>query len=102
VLDAAVDALYGYGLVPVVAAGNDGIDACRASPAAGPASVTVASTTVFDTLSYFSNRGECVTLNAPGHDIVAAFPNTAAGTAGLEALSGTSMASPHVAGVLAT
>lgn len=96
-----MDAMYTYGLVPVVAAGNSAVDACTASPAGGQGSITVGSTAINDAVSYFSNRGKCVSLQAPGSEIVAAFPNQPSGSIGNASLSGTSMASPHVAGAVA-
>jgi aqualysin 1 len=86
------------GLTYVVAAGNEESSACGISPASTPEAITVASSAMDDTRSWFSNFGPCVDLFAPGSDITSAWPtsNTATST-----ISGTSMASPHVAGVAA-
>jgi subtilisin family serine protease len=99
------------GVVFAVAAGNSNTNACNSSPASEPLAITVAATTIVeepngdqaDRRSSFSNYGPCVDIAAPGQLIKAAWidqsgipPNTAHNT-----ISGTSMASPHVAGVAA-
>jgi len=97
-LDRAVEGLVDSGVSVAVAAGNETQDACNVSPAGAPGVLTVGSTTRTDARSSFSNFGSCVDLFAPGSDIVAAnYSNNTGSTT----LSGTSMASPHVAGVLA-
>ena len=97
-VDNAVTALVQSGVAVAVAAGNDNKDACTTSPAAAPAVLTTGSTERTDARSSFSNYGTCVDLFAPGSSITAAdYRNTTGSTV----LSGTSMASPHVAGVLA-
>jgi subtilisin family serine protease len=99
------------GVTFVVAAGNENTDACSRSPASEPKAVTVAATTIAtksngdseDRRASFSNFGRCVDIAAPGQLIKAAWidksgfePNTVTNI-----ISGTSMASPHVAGVAA-
>jgi subtilisin family serine protease len=86
------------GVTYVLAAGNSAMDACGYSPASTPSAITVGSTSSNDARSYFSNWGTCVDLFAPGSDITSAWwsSDTAMGT-----ISGTSMASPHAAGVAA-
>ncbi|KAH9485672.1 Subtilisin-like serine protease [Psilocybe cubensis] len=97
-LDDAVNKAVKGGLHFAVAAGNDNRDACNYSPAAAANAVTVGASTLGDERAYFSNHGECVDVFAPGLNIVSTFKgsNTAIAT-----LSGTSMASPHTAGLLA-
>ena len=94
----AVQTLIASGVTYVTAAGNSGDDACYYSPASTPEAITVASSTSSDARSFFSNWGSCVDVFAPGSDITSAWStsNTATNT-----ISGTSMASPHVAGVAA-
>jgi serine protease len=81
-----------------VAAGNDSKDACTTSPAAEPTVLTVGATTNTDARASYSNFGTCLDLFAPGSDVVAA---NYSNNTGSQSLSGTSMASPHVAGGLA-
>ncbi|KAI3343416.1 subtilisin-like protease PR1K [Ustulina deusta] len=77
-----------------VAAGNDAQDASNSSPASEPSVCTVGATDKTDTLSYFSNFGSLVDVLAPGSDIESTWPGGQTNT-----ISGTSMASPHVAGI---
>jgi subtilisin family serine protease len=97
-LDTAVNNLSNAGVAIAVAAGNSNANACNSSPARAANAITVGSTTSTDARSSFSNFGTCVDLFAPGSGILSAWfsSNTATAT-----LSGTSMASPHVAGVAA-
>ncbi len=97
-LDTAVNNLSNSGVAIAVAAGNSNANACNSSPARAANAITVGSTTTTDARSSFSNFGTCLDLFAPGSGILSAWhtSNTATAT-----LSGTSMASPHVAGVAA-
>ena len=97
-LDAAVERSIADGVTYVVAAGNSNANACSSSPARVPGAITVGATTASDARASYSNYGSCVDLFAPGSGITSAWftSDTAAAT-----LSGTSMASPHVAGVVA-
>ncbi|MDX1458724.1 MAG: S8 family serine peptidase, partial [Marinobacter sp.] len=86
------------GVTFVVAAGNDDADACDGSPNRVDEAVTVGSTTREDQRSSFSNYGTCVDVFAPGSDITGAWYQSDTQT---NTISGTSMASPHVAGAAA-
>ncbi len=97
-LDAAVNNVISRGVAVVVAAGNSAADACNYSPARVPAAITVAATTSTDARASYSNFGSCVDVFAPGSSVTSAWYTTATATA---TLSGTSMASPHVAGIAA-
>jgi len=97
-LDTAVARTVSAGIPVVVAAGNDGKNACDYSPARAPSAVTVGATTSSDARSSFSNFGTCLDLFAPGSSITSAWSTSTTAT---KAISGTSMASPHAAGALA-
>jgi subtilisin family serine protease len=97
--DAAVNRAINAGIPVVVAAGNDAANACSFSPSRVPAAITVANSTSTDARSGTSNFGSCVDLFAPGASIVSAGIGSDTQSA---TLSGTSMASPHVAGAAAT
>ena len=98
VIDAAVSRLVELGIVVVVAAGNDSTTACETSPAREPTAITVGATDITDTRAFFSNYGSCVDIFAPGYDIEGASIDP---TYDHVSKSGTSMASPHVAGAAA-
>ena len=97
-LDNAVAGSIGAGVTYVVAAGNDGRDACNYSPARLAAALTAGSTTSGDQRSSFSNYGSCLDLFAPGSDVTSAWSTSDSAT---NTISGTSMAAPHVTGVAA-
>jgi subtilisin family serine protease len=101
-LNQACDAAVANNVVVVVAAGNSNTDACSSSPSSADDVLSIGSTDIGvqsdDVRSYFSNYGPCVHLFAPGSDITAAWIGTPTAT---RTISGTSMASPHVAGVAA-
>ncbi|KAJ3217363.1 serine protease [Dinochytrium kinnereticum] len=97
-LDRAVNVAVESGIHFAVAAGNSGDDACDYSPAASELAVTVGATTSADTMAYFSNHGRCTDIYGPGYNILSTWIGSPNATA---TISGTSMASPHTAGVLA-
>jgi subtilisin family serine protease len=97
-LDTAVNNLANSGVPIAVAAGNSNTDACTQSPARAANAITTGSTTTSDARSSFSNFGTCVDIFAPGSGILSSYFSSDTATA---TLSGTSMASPHVAGVAA-
>jgi len=97
-IDATVSNAVAQGVHVVVAAGNDSQDAINVSPARSPNVITVGAININDTFAGFSNFGAAVDILAPGQDIL---------SAGFQAddaianLSGTSMATPHIAGLAA-
>jgi subtilisin family serine protease len=90
--------MHNAGVTVVVAAGNDNANACNSSPARAANAITVGSTTNTDARSSFSNYGSCLDVFAPGSSITSAWHTSTSAT---NTISGTSMASPHVAGVAA-
>lgn len=97
-LDNAVANAVAAGVTFVVAAGNSNRDACNFSPARAGTAITVGATTSTDARASYSNFGACLDLFAPGSSITSAWFTSSTSTA---TISGTSMASPHVAGVAA-
>jgi len=97
-VDDAVAAATAAGVTVVVAAANADDNACNWSPARAPSAITVGATDVADIRASFSNWGPCVDLFAPGVDVLSAW-STADDAVNI--ISGTSMASPHVAGIVA-
>lgn len=97
-LNQAVQASIAAGVTYVVAAGNAASDACYYSPASASSALTVGATGAGDEQSSYSNFGSCLDLYAPGTNIVSTH---SADPDGLVKASGTSMASPHVAGAAA-
>ncbi|RZU31314.1 S8 family peptidase [Blastococcus saxobsidens] len=102
-LDTAVKDSIADGVTYAVAAGNGNRagkpqNACNYSPARVPAALTVAASDRADEPASFSNYGSCVDLFAPGVGITSAWHTAATATS---TISGTSMATPHVAGVAA-
>jgi len=97
-LDTAVANSINDGVTYAIAAGNDNTNACNSSPARVASAITVGSTTMTDARSSFSNFGTCLDIFAPGSSITSAWRTSDTAT---NTISGTSMATPHVAGVAA-
>lgn len=95
-LDGAVRNLIAKGITVVVAAGNSAADACNYSPARVMEAITVAATTITDVRASYSNFGSCVDIFAPGSEITSNW----LGNSATNTISGTSMATPHVAGAV--
>jgi len=97
-LDRGVRNLVASGVTVVTSAGNSNADACDFSPARVAEVLTVGATASNDSRASYSNHGACVDIFAPGSSIFSAVPTSDTSTA---RSSGTSMASPHVAGAAA-
>lgn len=92
----AVEGLSRTGVFPVVASGNDNINACFVSPASSPGAFTVGAIDQEDRRAWFSDWGTCVDIHAPGTGILSAYLNGS-----FRDMDGTSMAAPHVTGIAA-
>ncbi|WFD28553.1 cerevisin [Malassezia nana] len=97
-LDRAVNGAVMTGLHFAVAAGNENQDACNVSPASAKHAITVGASTIADERAFFSNRGTCVDIFAPGLRVLSTWNS---GPRAVNIMSGTSMASPHVVGLMA-
>ncbi len=97
-LDAAVRNAIAAGVTFVVAAGNESTNASTKSPARVTEAITVGATTSSDARASYSNYGSVVDLFAPGSSITSTWRTSDTAT---NTISGTSMASPHVAGAAA-
>lgn len=97
-IDQGAAAVHNAGFVVVASAGNFSGNACEQSPARVSSVITVGSSDITDVKSYYSNYGVCVDLFAPGSGIRSAWHTS---NVEFSILNGTSMSSPHVAGVAA-
>jgi aqualysin 1 len=97
-IDDAVNRMHNAGVTVVVAAGNENQNACNVSPSRAANAITVGATTSTDARASYSNFGSCVDVFAPGSSITSAWYTSNTATS---SISGTSMASPHVAGIAA-
>ena len=102
-LDTAVRNLIAKNITVVVAAGNDGANACNYSPARVTEAITVGAITLVNSsteaIANYSNTGLCVDIYAPGTAITSSWIGATTAT---KSISGTSMATPHVAGAIAS
>lgn len=103
-LNLKIQELANVGIPAAIAAGNSAVSASTFSPASAPDAVTVAASTSTDSRASYSNYGSVVDIYAPGDNIGSAcsslLTNCEGGTSYM-VMSGTSMATPHVAGILA-
>jgi subtilisin family serine protease len=97
-LDNAVRNSISDGVTYAIAAGNSNRNACNYSPARTAEAITVGATTNTDSRASYSNFGTCLDIFAPGSSITSAWSTNDTAT---NTISGTSMATPHVAGVAA-
>ncbi|MCA1655079.1 MAG: S8 family peptidase [Pseudonocardiaceae bacterium] len=95
-LDRAVQRSIASGVSYAIASGNANTNACNSSPARVPEAITVNASTISDARASFSNYGTCTDIFGPGQNITSAWLN-----GGTNTISGTSMATPHVAGAAA-
>jgi subtilisin family serine protease len=97
-VDAAVRNSIADGVAYAVSSGNSNFNACAFSPAGVREAMSSGASTITDAKASFSNWGPCMDWFAPGQDVTSAWATSDSST---ETISGTSMASPHTAGVAA-
>ncbi|CAM1504434.1 Fc.00g020250.m01.CDS01 [Cosmosporella sp. VM-42] len=94
--NSAVASASSSGVLSVIAAGNDGVDASNTSPASSPSAVTVGAIDSTWTIAYYSNYGTILDIFGPGSDVKSAWYTSNSAT---NTISGTSMATPHIVGL---
>lgn len=97
-VNSAVKSTVSKGVTVVVAAGNSDEDASNSSPASEPSAITVGAIDNTDTRASFSNYGSLVDVFAPGVNVLSSWIGSTTAT---NTISGTSMATPHIAGLAA-
>ncbi|KAG5640117.1 hypothetical protein DXG03_001049, partial [Asterophora parasitica] len=97
-LDNGVTSLVNKGIHVTVAAGNSNTDAGTTSPARAAGVITVGASTIADARASFSNYGAVVDVFAAGQNVISSWIGSTTAT---NNISGTSMATPHVAGLVA-
>jgi len=97
-VDSATTALVNAGIHVTVAAGNSNTDAANTSPARAAGVICVGASDITDARAYFSNYGSIVKVFAPGLNVISSWIGSPTAT---NSISGTSMATPHVAGLVA-
>lgn len=93
----AVNSAYSSGILSVVAAGNSAVDAANTSPASAANALTVGAIDSSWRVATYSNYGSVVDLFAPGTDVISSWIGSNSAT---NTISGTSMATPHVSGLV--
>ncbi|KAK2741754.1 hypothetical protein FQN57_005498 [Myotisia sp. PD_48] len=96
-LNSAIESAFQAGVTTVVAAGNDGHDASRNSPASAANAITVGAIRSDNTRASFSNYGRVLDIFAPGENILSTWIGSTSAT---RSISGTSMATPHITGLV--
>ncbi|TVY81643.1 Subtilisin-like protease [Lachnellula suecica] len=97
-VNSAVKSAYSSGVTVAVAAGNDNADASGYSPASEPTAITVGAIDSTDARASFSNYGSLIDVFAPGVNVLSSWIGSTTAT---NTISGTSMATPHIAGLAA-
>lgn len=95
--NSAVNQAFSRGVVTVVAAGNSNVNAANTSPASAAQAITVGAISINNARASFSNFGAVLDIFAAGQDVLSAWIGSTTAT---NRISGTSMASPHVAGLV--